>query len=111
MWPFSTTVHHEITVHPDALTRARLEAILTMVRDINRKVETIMATEADFATRLTEMETATTSLATQFQALRDQLATGGISAGAEEQFLAAFDAKIATLKAIGTPTVPTPPTE
>jgi len=116
LWPKLETpvVHHVYGL--DEPTRKMIEQLLAgnlerlagriigLLRKLNERLDLIMATEADFAARITAMETATTNLAAAFQALRDQLATGGISSGAEEAFLATFDAKIAALNAIGAPT-------
>lgn len=114
MWPFSTTVHHEITVHPDALTRARLEAILTMVRDIKKKVEKTMTTEeanAKFDTLFSKIGEVGGVLSQLRTDLAAAMADAGIPGSAEGPLFARVDEAIAALDALKNPTPAPTPTE
>lgn len=66
-----------------------------------------MAKQEDFDARMKEMDEATTEIANDLQKLRDEIAAGGSISDAN---LAILDAKIATLKVLGSdPTNPVPP--
>jgi hypothetical protein len=70
---------------------------------IERKVDTIMATQEDFDARMAQLDAATNAIAADLAALKGQITGQGLSAEAEANVLATLDAKIAALNALATP--------
>ncbi len=107
MWPF--TRHHQITVNVAAdhelradvdEIRSSLRGLLRVWQTIDRKVNDIMATLADFEAKFAELDAATTAIANELAALKDQLTNAGLPADVEASVLATLTAKVDALKSL-----------
>jgi hypothetical protein len=83
--------------------RKKKADLKTRVEQLEEGFNQIMATQAEFEARLIEADLETDRLALEIQALRDQIAAGGMTAAAEADVLARLDATIAKLKGVGKP--------
>jgi septal ring factor EnvC (AmiA/AmiB activator) len=90
----------QITIKFKRKKKADLEG---RVEQLEEGINQIMATQAEFEARLIEADLETDRLALEIQALRDQIAAGGMTAAAEADVLARLDATIAKLKGVGKP--------
>lgn len=68
---------------------------------IIKNQETIMATLAQFEAALARIDAATTDIAADLQALKDQIAGAGLSSEVESEVLAKLEAAASKLEGIG----------
>lgn len=108
-------IHVDSDKTDDILRRLRaIEAGITgaagLTQTLSRISEDLMARTQEFTDLVTRLDAATNELASDLQALRDQIANG-LSQTDTDAVLATLDSKIATLEALGADPnnpVPTP---
>lgn len=98
--------HHHIDLERE------LKRISESLKNLTHQNFTIMAQLSDFEAALTKIDAATTNIAEDLQALRDQIAGGGLSPELEAEVLGKLEAAAAKLEGIAADPadpVPAPP--
>lgn len=115
------TDHHiHLHLHPesDESLLERLDCLTTRIEALSSQGVHLMATMQDLQNAISQIDTATTEIANDLQALRDRLAGGGLSAMETQQVLDQLAAHAERLRVMGqdpenpvpNPAEPAPPT-
>lgn len=91
-------IHIHIHHHGHKRDDDVLHNVFTLTKSIHNKTTSIMATIEQFETALARIDTATTNIADELRALKEQIAGQGLSAEVEANVLARLEAKAQQLE-------------